>query len=421
MPWLRGGTVAVTAGSTTVVGTNADFAANSRVGDAFVGPDGFNYEIGNIASQSVISIIPAYKGPTVSGSAYAIMPVQGYPKALADSFNTLKNQFGGVIAVLGSDPTQSGVRSALGLSNADGLTEGVMNKYFSEARVCGTPLTGLSLPGNPTAVVATDTVLAALAKLQAQVVARAARGENSDITSLTGLTTPLSREQGGLGGAQGFIEGLGLVWLSGTTIAVRAGSAFVPSVGKVVTYAGGNITPMGVGAVNTFIHLYLTSAGAIEQSTTAAPTRYYNQAHQKTGDASRRYIASILINTNAAGAYQFVHRLTDSSIMYTVASPETTTFRLLNGGTSAAAFNTRTVTPVTAHTLEAAWQNVGSASVRFTPSDAGTPVASGWMVFVPPTAIFNGRCPIAGDGTITYSATGGGSANCYALGYYFDR
>ncbi|WP_438301697.1 hypothetical protein [Pseudomonas sp. NMS19W] len=418
MPWLRGGTVAVTTGSTTVVGTNAYFAGNSRVGDAFVGPDGLNYEIANIASESVISIIPAYKGPTVSGSAYAIMPVQGYPKALADSFNALKNQFGGVIAVLGTDPTLAGVRWALGLETTDGLPEGATNKYFTDTRVRAAVLTGFTLPGAASAVTAADTVIAALAKLQ---FSKAAKGQNSDITSLAGLTTPLSREQGGIGGAFGFIEGLSLVWLSGTSIAIRPGSAYVPSANKVVTYAGGTINPMTVGAVNTFIHLYLTDAGAIEQSTTAAPVRYYNQAHQKTGDNTRRYIGSILINTNAAGAYQFAHRLADSSIMYTVANPESTTFRLLSGGASVAAFNTRTIAPVTAHTLEAAWQNVGTVSVKFTPSDAGTPIASGWMVFVPPSAIFNGRCPIASDGTITYSATGGGSANCYALGYYFDR
>lgn len=102
MPWLRGGTVAVTNGSTTVIGTNADFAANSRIGDAFIGPDGINYEIGNVASATVISIIPAYKGPTASGVAYAIMPVQGYPKALADAFNNINLQWGVKLAALGT-------------------------------------------------------------------------------------------------------------------------------------------------------------------------------------------------------------------------------------------------------------------------------------------------------------------------------
>lgn len=102
MPWLRGGTVSVTNGSTAVVGVNAGFDASARIGDAFVGPDGLNYEITNVASPTVISILPAYRGPTVNGSAYAIMPVQGYPKLLVDAFNQIRVQFGAQLAALGT-------------------------------------------------------------------------------------------------------------------------------------------------------------------------------------------------------------------------------------------------------------------------------------------------------------------------------
>ena len=102
MPWLRGGTVSVTNGSTAVTGVNVAFDANARVGDAFVGPDGLNYEVTNVASATVISILPAYKGVTVSGATYAIMPVQGYPKLLVDAFNQLRLQFGDKMAALGT-------------------------------------------------------------------------------------------------------------------------------------------------------------------------------------------------------------------------------------------------------------------------------------------------------------------------------
>ena len=102
MPWQRTGTVAVTSGSNTVIGMNVDFAASSRVGDSFIGPDGLTYEVSNVASATVISILPAYKGPTVSGAAYAIMPVQGYDKMLSDAFNNLNNQFGPKLAALGT-------------------------------------------------------------------------------------------------------------------------------------------------------------------------------------------------------------------------------------------------------------------------------------------------------------------------------
>ncbi|WP_338124484.1 hypothetical protein [Pseudomonas gessardii] len=110
-----------------------DFAASSRVGDSFVGPDGATYEVANVASATVISILPAYKGATVSGAAYAIMPVQGYDKMLSDAFNNLNNQFGPKLAALGTTgnydvlpvtkggtggTTQAAARTGLGLGSS---------------------------------------------------------------------------------------------------------------------------------------------------------------------------------------------------------------------------------------------------------------------------------------------------------------
>lgn len=170
MPWLRGGTVVVTNGSTTVVGTNADFAANSKVGDAFIGPDGFNYEIGNVASATVISIIPAYKGPTASGVAYAIMPVQGYPKALADAFNNINLQWGVKLAALGSTgnyETLPVAKGGTGLSSLSTVIQGLLNDAdAAEART---------------------TLVAAKS------------GANDDILALSGMTTALTTGQGGTG------------------------------------------------------------------------------------------------------------------------------------------------------------------------------------------------------------------------------
>lgn len=114
MPWSRGGTVAVTQNSTTVTGAGTGFVANGRVGDAFLGPDGRWYEVTNIASDTALSILPAYLGATANG-VYALAPMQGYVKQSADALRTLVNQFGGVLAVLGSEGTQSGVRQSLGL------------------------------------------------------------------------------------------------------------------------------------------------------------------------------------------------------------------------------------------------------------------------------------------------------------------
>ena len=114
MPWYRTGQVAITAGQTTVTGTGTSFSANGRVGDGFLGPDGRWYEITNIASNTVLSILPAYQGATVSGGSYAIAPLQGYPKTLADKFNDIANQWGSTLAGLGTVSTENVVPVAKG-------------------------------------------------------------------------------------------------------------------------------------------------------------------------------------------------------------------------------------------------------------------------------------------------------------------
>ncbi|WP_367863114.1 hypothetical protein [Pseudomonas guariconensis] len=114
MPWYRTGQVAITAGQTTVTGTGTSFSANGRVGDGFLGPDGRWYEITNIASNTVLSILPAYQGATVSGGSYAVAPLQGYPKTLADKFNDIANQWGSTLAGLGTVSTENVVPVAKG-------------------------------------------------------------------------------------------------------------------------------------------------------------------------------------------------------------------------------------------------------------------------------------------------------------------
>ncbi len=93
MSWYRTGTVSVVRNSTTVTGSGTSFAANSRVGDGFKGPDGREYEVTNIASASVLSILPAYIGDTLTGGSYAITPIQGYNKDTADALRAVSQSF----------------------------------------------------------------------------------------------------------------------------------------------------------------------------------------------------------------------------------------------------------------------------------------------------------------------------------------
>ncbi|WP_246226482.1 phage tail protein [Pseudomonas atagonensis] len=213
MPWYKAGTVSVVQNSNAVIGASTAFIANARVGDAFRGPDGGWYEVTNIASDTALSIAPNYQGAANASGAYALAPMQGYVKDSADALRALVNQFGGVLAVLGTTATTAGVRDALNLTNADGLPEGATNKYLTNSRVLSSVLTGLdvSVAG---AVVATDSVLAAIGKIQAT---KAAKGANTDITSLTGLTTALAVNQGGTGGNTQALARTGLGLKSAST------------------------------------------------------------------------------------------------------------------------------------------------------------------------------------------------------------
>lgn len=199
MPWYKTGTVSVTQNSNAVSGTGTAFIANSRVGDAFRGPDGGWYEVTNIASDTAMSIAPNYQGVTNAAGVYALAPMQGYVKDSADALRALVNQFGGVLAVLGNTPTLEGVRHALNLTTADGLPEGEANKYLTNTGVLSVPLTGVDLVTTGV-IVATDTILKALGKLQASK-ADASRLSNGwavqplgvpvgVLDNLTGVTAP---------------------------------------------------------------------------------------------------------------------------------------------------------------------------------------------------------------------------------------
>jgi hypothetical protein len=146
MPWYKAGTVSIVQNSNAVTGDGTAFIANSRVGDAFLGPDGYWYEVTNIASDTAMAISPTYKGATVSGSAYAIMPVQGYPKLLADAFNQLRLQFGDKMAALGTTgnfdvlPVDKGGTG--GTSAATALTELGLKDYTQNINVTGLGVRG---------------------------------------------------------------------------------------------------------------------------------------------------------------------------------------------------------------------------------------------------------------------------------------
>jgi hypothetical protein len=155
MPWYKSGTVSVTQNSNAVIGAGTAFIANSRVGDAFRGPDGGWYEVTNIASDTAMSISPNYQGATNAAGIYALAPMQGYVKDSADALRAFVNQYGPKLAALGTT------------GNYDIL-----------------PVTKGGTGGTDQASARTG-------------LAAAKSGSNSDITALTGMTTaePVAKHQ----------------------------------------------------------------------------------------------------------------------------------------------------------------------------------------------------------------------------------
>lgn len=121
--WFSEGTVSVQNGSPTVTGVGTKFS-NCRAGDMFVGPDQGIYQVINPASDTSLSISPAYRGAAVGGAGYGIVPVNGYPKALADAVNQMVQQWGATLAGLGDVSTQDVVPVAMGGTGGRNQAEG---------------------------------------------------------------------------------------------------------------------------------------------------------------------------------------------------------------------------------------------------------------------------------------------------------
>ena len=75
MPWYSSGTVSATNDSNIVTGSSS------------------LHEVIGIASNTQLTIKPAYAGTTGSGKQYAVAPILGYDKDLSDAFNRLRLQF----------------------------------------------------------------------------------------------------------------------------------------------------------------------------------------------------------------------------------------------------------------------------------------------------------------------------------------
>ncbi|MGY2337990.1 hypothetical protein ACW9HW_01925 [Pseudomonas sp. SDO5532_S415] len=177
-------------------------------------------------------------------------------------------------------------------------------------------------------------------------------GANSDITSLSGLTTPMSVAQGGTGKTSEFrkgqISGLQMVYAGRTSLTIGSGSAYIPSLGKIVELSADKALTSMALAATAWHHVYLyENAGVADiEVSGAAPVRYFGTAYHKNGDTSRRYLGSFLTN-GSAQMWAFRHVLLSNELVYLEGSPPTAPFLITNAwaGTSPSPQPTSTICP----------------------------------------------------------------------------
>ena len=244
MTWYKTGTVAVTAGSNAVIGTGTSFIANSRVGDAFRGPDGEWYEVTNIASDTALSIAPNYQGATLAAGGYSLAPMQGYVKDSADALRAATQVIASGVADMqeqvatATEAAESAALSKAGATEQAGIATAAASlsignrdaaQLAAQQSQGSAQASGTAADRSETArdsIVQSEQAAAASAaaaadsaeQAEAVTVGKAASGDNNDITSLRALT------------ADGFdIIRQGLAPLVGATASVAGTKGLVPA------------------------------------------------------------------------------------------------------------------------------------------------------------------------------------------------
>jgi hypothetical protein len=168
-------------------------------------PGATNVTVDDAPASAIVVIFPASTETVVTVIDRGILyGVQG-PQGEAGGVNTVNGQSGNVTLDTSEIPenpsylyyTQARFDSAFAAKSTTNLAEGT-NEYFTASRVRAVVLTGLSLATNAV-ISATDTVLSAFGKLQAQITANL-----STLTSHTSNTSnphATTKAQVGLGNA----------------------------------------------------------------------------------------------------------------------------------------------------------------------------------------------------------------------------
>ncbi|NGM56476.1 hypothetical protein G5C63_19410 [Stenotrophomonas pavanii] len=224
---------------------------------------------------------------------------------------------------------------------------------------------------------------------------------------------------------KGYIDGLKMVYVSGTQVQVTAGAAYVPGPKRIAELSSAvTLTPSL--AASTWYHVFLTVSGAtvgVEAVTTAPAAPYSGTARTKTGDTSRRYIGSF--RTDASGViYKF--KQSGNQIVYLV-STELTPFAVFSGtvpvSPATTSVSASAIVPLTS--TSALMMNLNASTNAFLLiTNSEGPAAPGFIVFVAPNSTMAMTAPLASDQSLICSYQSSGTSLTAVLrvyGYTYER
>jgi len=215
-----------------------------------------------------------------------------------------------------------------------------------------------------------------------------------------------------------YISGLMFARASNTTVAVYAGAAWVPGLGKLVEVQGTVVTPAATLAASAMYHLYLTQlngVASVELSGTP-PAAYVGFSYTKSGDSTRRYVGSMVTDASGALIDCWCPRPGVLRYISTIGN-----MRPVSNGlaTTAAAVSISNLVPVTARGLALQVYNGGSPATGFVGIAANTQLIN----IQPGTKVIIDDLPVTSP-AFTYNMSGAtNTAGLYVdlLGYSFER
>jgi hypothetical protein len=440
MSWYKTGSVSVVQNSNAVIGAGTAFIANGRVGDAFQGPDGDWYEVTNIASDAAMSIAPNYRGATTSAGFYALAPMQGYNKDTADALRAASLQVGDALDGLEESVTEASQSAAAALTYKNAAATSETNAGNSASAALISKNSAVTSEGH-----AADSAAAALASKNAAAASETNAGasaadalssKNAAAVSETNAAASAATAAN-LGVGKGYIEGLQMSFQSARAMTVGPGVACLPSGTRIVVGADIVKTAITLTASGfTHVYLYLNAGVPDLEFSSAAPVKYNGTAYQKTGDASRRYLGSLLANSSS-NMYRWRHDVAKNRITYTQAASTTAPFLLVTqwGATTYSPVSPAPVAPVQTATHLLTVTNVISLAYYFLPEQQSSPTAGNFMQVVGSqsnavnNALISHEVELSREPGLTFSQFGvavqggvsGAQMSMFVYGYTYER